>query len=429
MRLKIRNFAKVKEADIILDGITVIAGKNNTGKSTVGKVLDSMYNSTSHLESKMRKARISRLRNSFYRIVSQAGHIFPSINEEMVGQILETESRDEENGLLERLISYMLAKEFVKERDEKESDGLRGELYRIVEEIKSIPDEVLTKAILSNYFNEAFHGSINNLEHADTIAEVEVVTKGGKNSITFFHDTCVDFQFDYSPTSSSFYLDDPMLIDKLNSMDAVRPSRRPYSEQEYYLLTKLIGEKIPAEDRAINEIINREKLEEVIGLLDRVIPGEIIYNQKYEYKTDQGRNGIDIRSLSTGLKSFAILKQLIMNGSLNDKDAIVLDEPEIHLHPEWQMVYAELIVILQKKFDLNFIINTHSSHFLETLDFYAAKYERKEICRYYLSEESEGMCSFQEVTDTPEKIYKQLVDPSLLLAREKEMWEDVHGSI
>ena len=104
----------------------------------------------------------------------------------------------------------------------------------------------------------------------------------------------------------------------------------------------------------------------------------------------------------------------------NDKDAIVLDEPEIHLHPEWQMVYAELIVALQEKFDLNFIINTHSSHFLETLDFYAEKYGRKGICHYYLSKESEGVCSFEEVTDTPEKIYKQLVDPSLLLAKEKE---------
>ena len=45
MRLKIDNFAKVKHADIVIDGITVIAGENNTGKSTVGKVLYSTFNS------------------------------------------------------------------------------------------------------------------------------------------------------------------------------------------------------------------------------------------------------------------------------------------------------------------------------------------------------------------------------------------------
>ena len=43
MRLEIKNFAKIKEADITLDGITVIAGENNTGKSTVGKILNSYF--------------------------------------------------------------------------------------------------------------------------------------------------------------------------------------------------------------------------------------------------------------------------------------------------------------------------------------------------------------------------------------------------
>ena len=37
MRLQIENFAKIAKADINIDGITVIAGENNTGKSTIGK--------------------------------------------------------------------------------------------------------------------------------------------------------------------------------------------------------------------------------------------------------------------------------------------------------------------------------------------------------------------------------------------------------
>ena len=427
MRLRIRNFAKVKEADITLDGITVIAGKNNTGKSTVGKVLDSMYNSTSNLEGKMKNARKSRLRKSLVKIADHAGGVLyrsPASVSDTVEGIFEAESSDEEIAVLKRYIDYILLKD-----SETESEVLLDELLGVVDEIKAIPDEVFIKTILSNYFGETFNGNINHVEHSDTTAEVEIEIKSGKNTISFCNDVCVGFQFDYNPVSSSFYLDNPMLIDKLNNPDVMRVPRRYLSEQEYHLYYKLIGERSSAEEKAINEIINREKLEEVIGLLNRVIPGEITYNQKYEYKTGKSKNGIDIRSLSTGLKSFAILKQLIMNGSLNDKDAIVLDEPEIHLHPEWQMIYAELIIVLQEKFDLNFIINTHSSHFLETLDFYAAKYGRKEICHYYLSEESEGMCSFNEVTDTPEKIYKQLVDPSLLLAREKEIWEDEHGPI
>ena len=37
MRIKISNIGKIKEADVTINGITVIAGENNTGKSTVGK--------------------------------------------------------------------------------------------------------------------------------------------------------------------------------------------------------------------------------------------------------------------------------------------------------------------------------------------------------------------------------------------------------
>jgi predicted ATPase len=45
MNFELRNFGKIYEADVKLDGITVICGDNNTGKSTVGKALFSFYNS------------------------------------------------------------------------------------------------------------------------------------------------------------------------------------------------------------------------------------------------------------------------------------------------------------------------------------------------------------------------------------------------
>lgn len=39
---------------------------------------------------------------------------------------------------------------------------------------------------------------------------------------------------------------------------------------------------------------------------------------------------------------------LLEGGVLRKKDILILDEPEIHLHSEWQIIYAELIVVLQK---------------------------------------------------------------------------------
>lgn len=39
MNLELKNVGKIKYADVELNGITVIAGENNTGKSTIGKML------------------------------------------------------------------------------------------------------------------------------------------------------------------------------------------------------------------------------------------------------------------------------------------------------------------------------------------------------------------------------------------------------
>ena len=49
MKLKIKNIGKIEQADIEIKGITVIAGLNNTGKSTVSRSLFAMFHSFSNL--------------------------------------------------------------------------------------------------------------------------------------------------------------------------------------------------------------------------------------------------------------------------------------------------------------------------------------------------------------------------------------------
>ena len=102
---------------------------------------------------------------------------------------------------------------------------------------------------------------------------------------------------------------------------------------------------------------------------------------------------------------------------MKEKDVLVLDEPEIHLHPQWQLQYAEIIILLQKAFNLNIVITTHSSHFLEALDLFATIHKNKDVCNYYLVQlnEESGKSEFIDATENIEIIYSNLVSPSLAL--------------
>ena len=61
MELTISNFAKIKSASIKINGITVIVGNNNTGKSTVGKILCSVFNSMANIDSSLKDARVRNI--------------------------------------------------------------------------------------------------------------------------------------------------------------------------------------------------------------------------------------------------------------------------------------------------------------------------------------------------------------------------------
>ena len=39
INISISNFAKIKKANVTINGLTVISGENDTGKSTVGKAV------------------------------------------------------------------------------------------------------------------------------------------------------------------------------------------------------------------------------------------------------------------------------------------------------------------------------------------------------------------------------------------------------
>ncbi|MDE6540213.1 MAG: ATP-binding protein, partial [Ruminococcus sp.] len=179
-------------------------------------------------------------------------------------------------------------------------------------------------------------------------------------------------------------------------------------------------------------VANKDKLEEIKKLISRAYTGRTIRkNGLYFYhegeEDDNKAIDIDFRNLSTGLKSFALIERLLESGKLKSKDVLILDEPEIHLHPEWQLIYAELIVLLQKTFDLTILLVTHSFHFLESLEFFMNKYNIAERGNFYTPQKSDYGFIITETDDALYDSMDSLSKSSFDLARLKMEFEMEHN--
>jgi len=174
-----------------------------------------------------------------------------------------------------------------------------------------------------------------------------------------------------------------------------------------------LKEKLLRDSKDLLETIKTdEKLKDIYTKLEYIKLGELKYrNNIARYEADD--LSINAENIAAGLKTFVIIKTLLENGSLENDGTMILDEPEIHLHPKWQLLLAELIVLIQKVFNMHILLNTHSPYFLHAIEVYSKHHGISKKCRYYLTEldEEEKTAHIKEVTGNTEEIYKLLAEP------------------
>lgn len=111
------------------------------------------------------------------------------------------------------------------------------------------------------------------------------------------------------------------------------------------------------------------KMDSIIEEIDRqllqLMDGTVSFdkNAPLMFQDNQYVERFQLVNLSTGLKAVSLLQCVLHYRVLKKKSVLILDEPEINLHPEWQVAYARYIVMLQKSLDLHVVITTHSPFF------------------------------------------------------------------
>ena len=425
MVLSLKNIGKLVETQIAIDGITVIAGENDTGKSTVGKALFAVFNSFYDVDRQVLSERIDSIESVLSLVLKNANRTPVRYYIRILAEDIASHqvSLSQKSGFKDRISESVL------QMVEKSGEGIddfrlievndSDEVVHRIQEIMDVSEEEILKAIVEKKMDTEFNGQVTNL-FTNKKGEIRLQIKDKSIALSIENNRVTGIENAINLHVEAVYMDDPFLLDTIPYPYFGIRSR--YADHRTHLRKKIFDNA--SKKTAVEEIIVNNKFQNIYEKISSVCSGEIVRsNQKeYSYKSADSDKLLDVRNLSTGLKTFVILKTLLLNGGIEYNGVVILDEPEIHLHPEWQLLFAELIVLLHKEFDVHILLNTHSPYFLRAIQVYSAKYEMADKCRYYLSENSGNQAAITDVSDDIERIYARLSKP--LQDLEDERWRD-----
>lgn len=420
MRLKFKNIGKIADGDISIDKISLIAGNNNSGKSTAGKLLFAlsrslnslnpknllMYKMKSVEESLMGIVRFSHLRSGLRSSFNEVHKFLNNIIDGSDNEIDFAELEAQYNESVEEILSEIMKEQSSDDINENLDSAIRNVRERLAIAYDS---EELKFSQIEKILSQEFTGALTSRYHNDTEAQIELFEDNGdylkliyENHTLIPEKSEIKISRDYAGIA---YIDDPFILDKYENLIFWDDE----SNHRNFLLSML-----KKKERNPNFFEYNFQQKNISEIFSNVLGGQIGRNgRSLLYSNSNLTDDLKIDSLSTGTKSFVILKLLIESGKIGNIEYLVLDEPEIHLHPKWQLEYAKLIALISTEFPIRILITSHSPYFIEALDIYAEKYlknSKKEL-RYYKSVDNGNKISLNNISGDLEEIFEDMYQP------------------
>ena len=458
MEVSLQNIGLIKDSSIRLEGLTVITGPNNSGKTTVGKALYALIDAVSDLQNKARNDRnkyvlkmISTALDQLSIMRSFSQKSFKSKNVKATNLLFghsylnnpslasKTDALSYAHDIYGALKSFDVSELVDKDAFVRQyRKVLFGAEEINVEELFTVQ---LKKAatILETLFKnidrdpdltDYARASINRTLGVEFSGQIQPVSRKVKNSIlrvfeddkTFFSVELIDNKvkktatpaFLGTPFSQIYFIDNPFILDAPDILDAHLIKVQAEAQEESFLST----DRILKHDEALKRILRQdnrgtileetlmcEKIDKIKEKLNSCIPGDFEFGSDGEFYVCEGYK-LRISNMATGSKMFSIVKILLERGRIDDSTMLILDEPETHLHPSWQNAFAEIIILLVKELNISVLLTTHSPNFMLAIDAYMRKYDISEKTNFYQTKRlDDGTVDYHCVNDNLNAIY------------------------
>lgn len=403
MKILMSGVAKVSSAVIDINGMTVIAGFNGTGKSTICKALYSMCTAFGGLNKNIADSK----RQSIYNCASSW-----DIRHYEGGELL-----DFRNGLSEKL-NRMLRRREISTEDitedmlrelaagtakEKDIKALYGDLRKVIER----PYEEYARFAVERVFTTCFSDQINTLDSADEAKIRLQLDDKTAAEVKFAGNKLMKGTFSQISVGTAVY------IETNSYLDRVAPVLRGAQSSRKIPGNALNDRK--DEEITLEQYDALEKARTICGqIISEVTHGELVSTPDREifYKENNYSTNIRVGNIASGLKNILLIQKMLDNGSLNAQSLLIIDEPEVNLHPEWQVKFADILVQLHNKLGMKMLLNTHSPYFMRAVESKLAEYGIADQGKYYYMTESDrpGFVA-EDVTGRTDIVYQTMYKP------------------
>lgn len=405
MRLKLQNIGIVEEGNINIEGITLIAGQNDSGKSTVGKVLYALIRGVNIHEDSFNSSKDEFIRNRIRDLRNLLLRTKPAnVEDEKIQETFVSSFLDNRDSLFGRL-NFRIDSD-----DSNVTDSLLSELNAITQLYSHFSNELIknqlltflndiTKRIsitidsfdvmyyeLASFFKNEFGNQIENtFRKEESYIQIEDI----KARKIIFNKK---INFEGFDSISDFYYEDVFFIEspiKLHDRTFYR-SNSTLRDKNQYLNSKILQ---PKKEHDIFSDVSKNN-EKINAIISEVISGAFAFNSQEELIFKKQGFEFGLNNVATGIKSFGILQLLLQKGVLNSNTLLIIDEPEVHLHPKWQVKYAEILVRLSKELAIPIVLTSHSPYFIEALEAYSIKHQYQDATNFYLATQNkDGLSS------------------------------------
>ena len=405
MSLSINNLGPINNAELDIAKINVVVGKNSTGKSTSSKFLYCLLTASSFDGIYLANRDIKRRYMNFYSYWSNKlfDESFSANFNDIFSLLLDDFITDKVFDEIYNSL-YNLSKEI-------SPNTVKNDYLKDLEAIKELAEinknpKIRHASTFNTLFNSEYGGSLGGNGDASVKfkGDIEGESFNQEIKITNKNWSVSNKYLTYFNFKNIIYIDSPSVLEYDNGITTNK-------QIHFQMLNKKLRKSTSDvyDDEAYKNIITFKKN------FDDLINGEFIYNpksRKFLFKKD-GKT-FSMENTASGLKQLGILQILLENNELTEDSFLIMDEPEINLHPEFQIKLAEILVLATKELNITLYINTHSPFLAEAIEVYSKYYGLYDDTNFYLTEKSEnsGKYNFNLIDDLDiMEVYKNLGDP------------------